>query len=190
MGTGIYVSYLLIAAVAAVTFAAWNNPRLFELLKEEPYRIVYEKKYFKLLSGGFLHADITHLLFNMITLYFFAPYLEAELGVLPLLSVYSASLAGSALFAVLLYRKQKDYSAVGASGAVSGIVSLFAVLHPFEKLYIFMFPLGVPAIVYAILFILYSFYAMKHQTNDGIAHSGHFAGAVVGLLWGLIWRLI
>lgn len=134
----------------------------------------------RMLTSGFLHADLGHLAFNMITLYFFAPVITAYLGSLMFLVIYFSSLIFGNLLTLMLYRNDFNYRAIGASGAVTGILYSAILLRPDMMLGIF-FVIPMPAYVFGILYLLYSIYGMKAK-NDGIGHAAHFGGAIGGYL--------
>ncbi|HTG65050.1 MAG TPA: rhomboid family intramembrane serine protease [Flavobacterium sp.] len=134
----------------------------------------------RMLTSGFLHADLGHLFFNMFTFYFFAPVITAYLGSLMFLVIYFSSLIFGNLLTLMLYRNDFNYRAIGASGAVTGIVYSAILLRPDMMLGIF-FVIPMPAYIFGILYLLYSIYGMKAK-NDGIGHAAHFGGAIGGYL--------
>jgi len=134
----------------------------------------------RMLTSGFLHADLGHLIFNMITLYFFAPVVIAYLGSWVFLIIYFASLIFGSLLTFVLHKNEYNYRAIGASGAVTGILYSSILLQPDMMLGIF-FVIPMPAYVFGILYLLYSIYGMKAK-NDGIGHTAHFGGAIGGYL--------
>lgn len=128
----------------------------------------------RMLTSGFLHADLAHLAFNMITLYFFAPYVIFELGSLSFLLVYVGSLVFGSLLTMAFHGNEYSYRAVGASGAVTGIVYSAILLD--QSIYIYGF---VPGYIFGFAYLLYSIYGMKSRT-DNIGHTAHFGGAIGG----------
>jgi len=186
----IYFSYLVIAGTSVFTWWNWKNPRKMEEFLEVPYEIVYHKKYYQMLSSGFIHANLVHLLFNMVTLYFFGPVIEVYLGPVQFLLIYFISLFGGSLLSVVLNYRDPNYRSLGASGAVSGVVLTFTILFPMEPLQIFLIPIGIPAFVYAIFFVFYSLYGINREESDGIGHSAHLGGALAGILFGLLFRFL
>lgn len=134
----------------------------------------------RMISSGFLHVDIPHLAFNMLTLYFFAPYVYDYLGNFSFLLVYFASLIFGSLLTMIFHKNDYSYRAVGASGAVTGIVYSAILLEPRIMIYGF-----IPGYLFGILYLLYSIYGMKSK-NDNIGHTAHFGGAIGGYLFTLI----
>ena len=134
----------------------------------------------RMLSSGFLHADMTHLIFNMLTLWFFAPVVISYLGDFSFLLVYFGSLIFGSLLTMVFHKNDYDYRAVGASGAVTGVLYSAILLQPDMMLRIF-FIITMPAYIFGILYLLYSIYGMKAK-NDNIGHTAHFGGAIGGYL--------
>jgi membrane associated rhomboid family serine protease len=132
----------------------------------------------RMLSSGFLHADIGHLFFNMFTLYIFAPVVYNYLGDFSFLLVYFGSLIFGSLLTMLFHKDDYNYRAVGASGAVTGVLYSAILLQPNMMLGLF-FIIPMPAYVFGILYLLYSIYGMRAK-NDNIGHTAHFGGAMGG----------
>ena len=138
----------------------------------------------RLFSSGFLHADIAHLAFNMLTLYFFAPVVLGYLGSFSFLIIYFGSLLFGSLLTIVFHKDDYSYRAVGASGAVTGILYSAILLQPNMMLGLF-FILPIPAYLFGILYLLYSIYGMKAK-NDNIGHTAHFGGAIGGYIITLV----
>jgi membrane associated rhomboid family serine protease len=138
----------------------------------------------RMLSSGFLHADMMHLIFNMLTLWFFAPVVIGYLGDFSFGLVYFGSLIFGSLLTMVFHKNDYSYRAVGASGAVTGVLYSAILLQPDMMLGIF-FVIPIPAYLFGILYLLYSIYGMKAK-NDNIGHTAHFGGAVGGYLITLI----
>ncbi|TDE44380.1 rhomboid family intramembrane serine protease [Flavobacterium rhamnosiphilum] len=134
----------------------------------------------RMLSSGFLHADMTHLIFNMLTLWFFAPVVISYLGAFSFGLIYFGSLIFGSLLTMVFHKNDYGYRAVGASGAVTGVLYSAILLQPDMMLGIF-FIIPMPAYIFGILYLLYSIYGMKAK-NDNIGHTAHFGGAVGGYL--------
>ena len=138
----------------------------------------------RMLSSGFLHADMMHLIFNMLTLWFFAPVVINHLGSFSFILVYFGSLIFGSLLTMVFHKNDYGYRAVGASGAVTGVLYSAILLQPDMMLGIF-FIIPMPAYLFGILYLLYSIYGMKAK-NDNIGHTAHFGGAVGGYLITLV----
>ena len=138
----------------------------------------------RMLSSGFLHADMMHLIFNMLTLWFFAPVVINHLGSFSFILVYFGSLIFGSLLTMVFHKNDYGYRAVGASGAVTGVLYSAILFQPDMMLGIF-FIIPMPAYLFGILYLLYSIYGMKAK-NDNIGHTAHFGGAVGGYLITLV----
>src|SRR6188768_2566188 len=116
------IGIILIIANLAVSYKGFSNQLFFESYMFEVDRILINKDYKRLITSGFLHVSWTHLIFNMVSLIFFSDSIESNLGGIKFLIIYFASLIGGNLFTLLIHKNHGDYSAVGASGAISGII--------------------------------------------------------------------
>lgn len=144
-----------------------------------PYEIHRFGRWHQMITSGFLHADFMHLLFNMLGLYFFGPPLEAILGSARFLVVYLGSLIAGSYVAYIRHRQDPRYRAIGASGAVSGVIFGFVLFFPTVDLYLLLFPLPIPAFMYAIGYVLISIYGMRRRVG-AIGHDAHLGGAIAG----------
>ncbi|WP_310559596.1 rhomboid family intramembrane serine protease [Flavobacterium sp.] len=134
----------------------------------------------RMFSSGFLHADIGHLFFNMFTLYMFSPVVVNYFGEASLFLIYMVSLASGSLLTLLMHKNEYSYRAIGASGAVTGIIYSAILLQPDMMLGLF-YVIPIPAYLFGIGYLLYSIYGMKAK-NDNIGHTAHFGGAIGGYL--------
>jgi len=133
----------------------------------------------RMLSSGFLHADIMHLAFNMYTLYMFAPVVYESFSDFYFLIIYLGSLIFGSLLTLLFHKDDYNYRAIGASGAVTGILYSAILLEPNMGIGLFFIPISIPAYIFGLLYLLYSIYGMKKK-NDNIGHTAHFGGAIGG----------
>lgn len=170
---------IFLVANVAISLYAFSNEAFGRWGILHSGSVIRNQEYHRILTSGFLHADYGHLFFNMLTLFFFGPVIEGIIGSQKFFIVYLAALIGGSLFALFRHRNDYNYSALGASGAISGIVFSFCLFAPFQLIFVFFIP--VPAIIYAVLFVLYSVYGMG-RNNDNIGHDAHLAGAVIGVL--------
>lgn len=176
------LAWLLIIVInVAVSYLGFRDPKFFNSWTFEVDRVLKNGEWYRLITSGFLHVSGTHLAFNMITLYFFAGNIESYLGPWAFLIIYFGSLMGGNLFSLFIQRHNDLYRAVGASGAVSGVVFAAIALFPGMKLAFIFVPIPFPAWVYGVGFILYSIYGIRSQ-RDNIGHEAHLGGAIVGLL--------
>lgn len=175
---------VIIAITAIVSFIAFSNANLFEKYKFNVGAILQRKEYVRLISAGFLHADLMHLLFNMMTLYFFAPIVVQAFGDVGFLVVYFGSILLGNLFSLYLYKNQSWYSAIGASGGVSGILFASIAMIPDLGIYFFFIPIPIPGYIFGFLYFAYSVYMMLYpKEQDNIGHAAHLGGAFFGLLF-------
>lgn len=175
---------VLVVNVMVSFYALVVDHSLFDRFSFRPAHVRSGERY-RMLTGGFLHAGWAHLAFNMITLYFFGPYLELVLGSFRFGVLYFGSELAAHALTYMRHRDDLGYAAVGASGAISGVVFAFCLFAPLQPIYIFFIPIGIPAILYAVLFVLFSAYAMREGqegTGARIAHDAHLGGALGGLL--------
>lgn len=175
---------LLIINVLVSSYALFFDPSLVDRLAFKPREILRDRQYQRLFTGGFVHVGIGHLAFNMITLFFFGPLLESILGPGRFLILYLGSELAAHGLTLIFHKDSPDYAAVGASGAISGVVFAFCLFFPFEMLYVF-FALPLPAIAFAVLYVVGSIYAMRSRDEGmtgGIAHEAHLGGAIGGLI--------
>lgn len=138
-------------------------------------------EHIRMVSSGFLHGDMGHLFFNMFTLYMFAPVVINYFGSTSFFLIYMASLVFGSLLTLWMHKNDYSYSAIGASGAVIGILYSAILIDPAMNLYLFFIPIPIPAYLFGIGYLLYSIYGMKAK-NDNIGHTAHFGGAIGGYL--------
>ncbi|MCX7549914.1 rhomboid family intramembrane serine protease [Xanthomarina sp. F2636L] len=184
MGNLSLVLLVIIAANAIISFKGFKDFAFFEKYKFNVGSISRGEQ-FRMFSSGFLHVDMAHLFFNMFTLYIFADIVVAYLGTLYFLIIYVGSLLLGSLLSFYFHKNEYHYSAVGASGAVTGILYSAILLRPDMSLYLFFIPIPIPAYVFGIGYLLYSIYGMKNQLGN-IGHDAHFGGAIGGYVITLI----
>jgi len=172
----------LIAIIIANVLFSYKGFNDYTFFRKYEFHIgsIRSGEQIRMLTSGFLHADLGHLIFNMITLYFFAPVVIVYLGSWVFLIIYFSSLIFGSLLTFIMHKREYNYRAIGASGAVTGILYSSILLQPDMMLGIF-FVIPMPAYVFGILYLLYSIYGMKAK-NDGIGHTAHFGGAIGGYL--------
>ncbi len=175
---------LIIIVNVLVSFKGFKDRFFFEKYKFQVGPIMKGEK-LRMLSSGFLHVDQSHLFFNMLTLYFFADPVINYVGIPKFLAIYFGSLLAGSLFALSFHKKEPYYTAVGASGAVMGVVYAAIMLNPGMNLYLFFIPIPIPAYIFGVGYLLYSMFGMKNQWGN-IGHSAHIGGAIGGFLFTLI----
>jgi len=173
----------IIVANVLISYKGFNDLSFFRKYEFHVGSIRYGEQ-IRMISSGFLHVDMMHLIFNMLTLWFFAPVVIAWLGTFSFVLVYFGSLIFGSLLTMLFHKNDYSYRAVGASGAVTGVLYSAILLQPDMMLGIF-FIIPMPAYLFGILYLLYSIYGMRAK-NDNIGHTAHFGGAMGGYLITLI----
>lgn len=168
-----------------VSIRGFKNYNFFEGYKFHVDKILIQKDYIRLISSGFLHAGWSHLAFNMISFYIFSNLLEQKIGSILFILIYISSLIGGNLFALYVHRNHGDYSAIGASGAVSGIIFACIALYPGLDIGLLLLPIFIPSWIFGVLFVLISMYGIKTK-RDNIGHEAHLGGAIIGLLVAII----
>lgn len=173
---------ITIAITAVISFIGFQNPNIFEKYKFNVADIQQRKEYIRLLSAGFLHADMMHLFFNMLTLFFFAPVVISYFDVVGFLIIYLGSILLGNIFSLYIYRKQGWYSAIGASGGVSGILFAAVSLDPVNISVNF-----IPGFLFGALYFGYSVYSMLNpRQHDMVGHAAHLGGAFFGLVYSVV----
>jgi len=184
------ITILIIAITAIVSLRGFNDYNLFERFKFQPQAITRGKQYDRLLTSGFLHVDMTHLIFNMLTLFFFNNIVilffarlfnDVSTGSVVFAILYLLAIMGGNLLALVFQRNNSFYSAVGASGGVMGVVMAAIVIAPNDLMIYGV----IPGWLYAILYLGYSVYGVQKQLGN-IGHEAHIGGAIVGIIVPLI----
>ena len=175
---------ILIAATCLISWVGFKDRSFLDRWLLNPYQARRKKRLAPYLSYGFVHADFMHLLFNMITLFFFGQVMESffrpHFGGFGYYIFYLGGIVVSVLPSALLNRNNPHYATLGASGAVSAVLFAYILLQPWSLLYIYFLP--VPAILYAVFYVGYSIYLDK-KGGDNVNHSAHLWGALYGVLF-------
>lgn len=166
----------IIAATALVSFKGFGDPSFFRKYEFHIGSVRAGEQY-RMVTSGFLHADIAHLAFNMITLYFFAPVVIEVLNPFWFLLIYLGSLLTGSLLTLFFHKDDYSYRAIGASGAVTGILYSAILFSPFGTIYFFFIPM--PALLFGVLYLAMTIWGMKSR-HGNIGHAAHFGGAVGG----------
>lgn len=175
----LYLIFILVANVM-VSLKAFDDPYFF---KKYEFNIgqIKQGSHYRMFTSAFLHVDLSHLAFNMLTLYFFAPTVLTQLDDFKFLIIYFGSLLAGNIFTLSFHKNDFHYRAVGASGAVIGVLYAAILLDSNLVLNFFFIPIDIPAYLFGIGYLLYTLYGMKNN-NDLIGHSAHFGGAIGGFL--------
>ena len=177
--TGHYAAPAILTLTTVISLLGmYQIPDMVNKFLFRPYYFLREKQYDTIIMSGFIHADLTHLLFNMITFYFFAFPLERFLGTGKFVALYLAGLVVSHTCTWYKERNNAQYASLGASGAISAVLFAYIVYFPSTMLLVFFIPM--PAMVFAFIYVGYSWWASKNA-NDRINHDAHLCGALSGL---------
>ncbi len=185
------ITFFIILLTALISISAWRSREFFDKLKLNPYMVIKRKEYFRILSHCMLHVDWAHLIFNMITLYFFGEvaeqYLKAYFNYGSILFVVLYLVGGiiSSVPSIFKHKNDHWYNSVGASGAVSAVLFAGIFFEPKLGIYLFFIPIPIPGYLFGLAYLAYSHY-MSKKSADNINHDAHFAGAVFGFFFPLM----
>lgn len=185
------VTYLIVGITILISFLCFSNGRLLEKLALTPYRVVRNHEWWRLITHGFVHGDMMHLLVNMFTFWSFGTFIERAFAMLGFgkyiyLLLYFGGMVVASVYDLAKKQDNPYYSSVGASGAVSAVLFSYILLKPLGMIYFFAV-LPVPAILFGVLYLIYCQY-MARKATDNINHNAHFYGAIYGFVLPLILR--
>lgn len=183
------ITIILIAITSIISLLAFQKHQWIERLIFYPYLIWRNKEWYRMLTGGLIHLDLTHLFFNMFVLYSFGSYIEVafgqifgEAGGLIYVAMYLLAIVLADVWNLFKKRDDPNYRSLGASGGVAAVLFSFILIKPFGLLYLFFIPIGIPAFIFGGLYLAYSIYMAKRQ-SDNIGHLAHFTGAIFGFFF-------
>ncbi|MBN1796227.1 MAG: rhomboid family intramembrane serine protease [Sedimentisphaerales bacterium] len=174
------VCLLIIAATGVFSYLGFSRYGFIERYLFDIQRILRDRQYYRIFTSALLHGSWTHLIFNMFTLYSFGSAIEKDFGIWQFLLIYVSGILGGNLLSLVLHRNH-EYRALGASGGVCGIVFACIFLLPGSSVYLFLIPYPIPAHIYAVGFMLFSYFGLRSQAGN-IGHDAHLGGAIVSLL--------
>jgi membrane associated rhomboid family serine protease len=182
------ITTVIVALTVITSLLAFNRIQLFENLMFWPYRIWRNNEWYRLVSCGFIHADIAHLFFNMFSLFSFGLYIENTFenllgsnGRFAFLAMYIGAIASADAFNLFRQKDNFSYRSIGASGGVAAVIFSYILLNPYGGISIFFLPY-VPAFIFGGLYLTYSAYMAK-RGGDNIGHMAHFTGSVFGFFF-------
>lgn len=189
------MTLIIIIVTLIITVIAFYSDEIMSKMMLNPYQVYHKKEWYRMITHGFLHADWTHLIINMIVLYSFGSNVEAWFGRLKMGGyidsvtityslLYFGGIIISSMITLFRHRNNRWYNSVGASGAVSAIIFTSIFFNPMERLYFFAV-IPIPGIVFAILYLVYGSY-MSRRSKDNINHDAHLLGAVYGFVFPLL----
>ena len=189
------ITYFIIAVTCLVSILCFTGTLNDNSLLFNAYRVWHRKQWYRMLSYGLVHGGWGHLIFNMLTLFFFGPVAEEYFvilfgpgyGEILFVVFYVSAIAVSTIGDLVKYKDDRNYNAVGASGAVSAILFASILFEPKMGIYFYFIPIPIPGYIFAPLYLLYCWY-MARRNMDNIGHTAHFWGAVYGLVFPLVFR--
>jgi len=176
---------IFVATLAASLLGLHGKQQINEQNPFRPYWFLRRRQYETIVTSGFVHADLPHLLFNMVTFYFFAFTLERQIGPMRFALLYLLALVVSDLGTWFKHRNDPQYASLGASGAISAVLFAAIIYFPWMKLFIIPIPLPIPAPLFAVGYVAYSWYSAR-QARGRINHDAHLGGALFGVLFVLL----
>ncbi|WP_019988922.1 rhomboid family intramembrane serine protease [Rudanella lutea] len=183
------ITLLIIVVTIAISVWAWNNPDLMNRWIMNPYQVARRGQYYRLLTSGFLHADWGHLIFNMLSFYFFGSYIEqlfafmfGASSAIWLIGFYLVAIIVSDLPTFFKHRHNPGYNSLGASGGVSAIIFASILFRPLTPLYLMFIPIPVPGFIFGIFYLAYSFYESRRGYGN-VNHDAHIYGALFGIVF-------
>jgi membrane associated rhomboid family serine protease len=173
------LALMLVASLAAL-YAA---PQVLDRHLLRPYWLLPRRQYVTVITSGFVHADLPHLLLNAFTFWAFGFSLERVIGMAPFVALYAFGLLVSAAGTWLAHRRQPEYASLGASGAILAVLFVYT---PSQSIVIFPIPLPIPAPLFALLYLGFTFYASRQPARGRINHDAHLSGALAGVVFVLL----
>lgn len=173
---------LIVLNIGISLIALYKYEKLFEVGMLRPYRMMRKQTWYEVITSGFLHAGISHLLVNMFVLYFFGSVMEQVLGPWHFIALYFSALIFSSIPSLIMHKDNPDYATIGASGAVEAVLFSYIFVFPTEKLILILLPIPIPAWIFGLLFLAYSIYEGRRGKGN-VNHGAHIAGAAWGVLY-------
>ena len=185
------ITLILIIITVGISWYAFSNHSLMEKWIFYPYTVNRDNSWHRFITSGFLHADFSHLFFNMFTLYFFGSNVEytfvggfgAVTGILIYLLIYIGGIIVSDIPTYIKHRNDPGYRALGASGGVAAVVFSSILFYPTSDICLYAV-LCIPGFILGILYLMYSYFSGKRM-GDNINHDAHFYGALYGFILSL-----
>lgn len=181
------ITYLIIGFTCLVSIPSFTNEKAINNMVFYPARMKDGKELYRFFTHGFIHADFMHLIFNMLTLYFFGPYIESILGRSSFVILYLTALVASSLYDYFKHKENYSYRSLGASGAVSAVLFVTIINNPWAKEICLFGILCLPNILFGLAYVVYCTY-MDKKGGDNIAHNAHLWGGIYGFAFAAVTR--
>lgn len=175
-------STLLLISTVLISLYTFQNQALWNRWMLHPYSLIRQNKWYQIFTSGFIHADYAHLGMNMFSLLVFAQYVERDLGLISFLLLYFFAMVMADIPSVIKHKNDSNYYSLGASGAVSGLVFAFILLHPTAKLSLLFLPIRIPGALFGLLYLGFSIYA-ERKAKDNVNHLAHIVGGLAGIVF-------
>ena len=181
------ISLILILVNFLVSWKGFRDRSFYERYSFNIEKVLVYKEYYRLITSGFLHVGWGHLIWNMISLYAFSGSVESSLGPLQFLLIYFTALVGGDLLSLFIHRHHGEYSSVGASAGVCGIIFASIAVFPGMSVGFILLPIAIPGWVYGLAYVLISIYGIRSK-NENVGHDAHLGGAMIGMMVALLFR--
>lgn len=184
---------IIIVLTVIVSLNAFKDTNLMNKFLYSPYLCKHEKQYYRILGHTLIHADATHLIFNMMSLFFLGDFLEQEFmneygginGEIHFLVLYVLGGVFATLIPYVRNQDNPNYKSLGASGAVSAVIFAAIMWNPTMKLGLLFIPVQIPAFIFGPIYLAFEYWSDR-RGNTGVAHDAHIGGAIFGILYVLI----
>lgn len=173
------IIFILTLGISLLGF--YKNPNIIRNFVLHPFSMIREKRYHTVITSGFVHGDMMHLLFNMMTFFFFGFALERMIGGLSFAIIYFGSMIVADLPSILKNKDNPDYYALGASGGISGILFALILFRPDMSIYMMFIPIPIPSPIFGLFYLAWCWYAARNA-NDNIGHDAHLWGSLAGII--------
>lgn len=171
---------IFVLTIVVSLLGLYGSPKIIERSLLRPYYLARNREYGRLITSGFVHADLGHLIFNMITFWAFAFPLERYIGSIRFVALYFISMVLSEIGTCIKHRDNPQYASLGASGAILAVLFASIVYFPDQSLFILPIPVPIPAPLFAVGYLAYSYWSSR-QNRGRINHDAHIGGALTGL---------